>query len=168
MNKNLNKAIKIIAILPYTRMIALTGSYAEKRARPDSDIDLFIQVKEGRIWTARLIVTLAIALAGIRRTDSNKAGRICLNWFATYNAPEKQKGRVYQIVWADRSTHQQTNSNIKSIIEFLITPLQILGLEKFVRYWQIKRIEADPRTSQPGSSVRFNDRELGFHPLKAK
>lgn len=158
----LERAIKLIKLTPYTRAIILTGSMAEGRANESSDIDLFIQVKPGHLWLTRLLVTIIISLVGIRRTEHKIAGRICLNWFATFNAPQQQVGRVYKELWREAGE----TTWIKNCLEILVDYFNLIGLEKIVKKIQIKRILNDPRTHLQGSQVRFNDTELGFHPPK--
>lgn len=154
------KAVGIIKNLPFTRGVALTGSQAEGRATEQSDIDFFVLVQPGHLWLTRFLVTLALTIAGIRRTDTDIAGKVCLNWFATYNAPEQQKGRVYRWLW------QETQPSLpKHLIEWLISSQ---FLENIARAYQQRRIERDPRTHLPGSQVRYSDTELGFHPPKQK
>jgi predicted nucleotidyltransferase len=155
--QNLSEAIAIIERVPFVRAIALTGSLAENKATEQSDIDLFIQVREGTIWTTRALVTLAIESAGIRRTDAKIAGRICLNWYATFNAPKEQSGRVYKTLY----------SGVRSdLLEKLMEILVLWWSEPLLRAYQTHRIENDPRTHAPGSQVRYSDQELGFHPPK--
>ncbi len=154
------RAIRIISAIPFTRAIALTGSQSEGRATKTSDIDFFIQVEPNWLWSTRFFVTLFIQLAGIRRTDHNIAGKICLNWYATFDAPAKQKGRVYQYLW------QQEPYGTKLFFEKMISALQGRYLEKILKQYQISRIERDPRTHMKDSQVRHSDTELGFHPPK--
>lgn len=155
-------ALGIIKSVPFTRMVALTGSYAEGCATKTSDIDFFIQVKPGHIFSTRFFVTLFLQWAGIRRTNDDIAGKICLNWFATYDAPAQQKGRVYEVLWSESKP-----SKMKPICEYLFSLFLLNWVEKLTKQQQIARFERDPRTHLPGSQVRYSDTELGFHPPKA-
>lgn len=154
------KGLKIIHRLPFTRAVSLTGSYAENRATKQSDIDFFVEIAPGHLWLGRFLVTAGLQIAGIRRTDHKVAGKICLNWFATHNAPALQKGRVYRELWREIESAKS-----KQIIEWL---LGSSTLENIARRLQVKRILRDRRTHQPGSQVRYSDQELGFHPPKDK
>lgn len=159
--KTIQRGLRIIQALPFTRMVALTGSLAEGRATEKSDIDFFVQVKAGHIWTSRLIITAILQLFGLRRTDGNISGKICLNWFAIFNAPAKQEGRIYKTLWSNSKP-----GIMKSILEKLLSSYIGKQLEKLIKKVQIARIERDYRTSQPNSQVRYSDTELGFHPPK--
>lgn len=72
-----------LQLIPYVRAVFLTGSVARGEASKKSDIDFFIVTKNHRIFTCRALVTLAIGLIGLRRTDKYIVGRICLNRYQT-------------------------------------------------------------------------------------
>ena len=74
---------RLLRIIPYTCAVFLTGSVARGEAGKSSDIDFFIVVKSGRIWTCRVLVTMIIQIIGKRRYGNNVAGRICLNRYQT-------------------------------------------------------------------------------------
>lgn len=132
-------------------IVALTGSTAEGKIKPNSDIDFFIQANPGRIWSARFWIVLKLILAGEYRREGRTAGKICPNWWATFNAPAKV-GRKYRVLYQDQNKSRELKPN---------------WLEKILRYLQIQRIKSDPRTNALGSQVRFSDQEIGFHPNKS-
>lgn len=74
--------------VPYLRMIVVTGRLAMKNAEKGSDIDVLIAIKNGRIFTGRLLLTLAVHFLGKRRHGQRIANRICLNYFITDNSLE--------------------------------------------------------------------------------
>lgn len=76
-------AIKLLAGVPFIRMVALSGSMAVGNASKTSDIDLLIIVKIGRIWTTRLLVTILLSILGKRRYGRFIKDRICLNHYIT-------------------------------------------------------------------------------------
>lgn len=144
--------------LPFVRRVMLTGSYAESTARPDSDIDLFIQVVPGRLYVARLIVTLWVLSLGVRRTDTQIAKRLCLNWFAAYNAPQRQHRVAKEL-----ASRTKTNR-----LEHWLSARLGDQFEAWARDFQVRRFARDERTYRPGSEVRWSDTELGFHPHTPK
>jgi len=75
----------ILSFSPFVRMIALTGSLARGEAKEKSDIDFFVVLKSGRLWTGRAFVSLLAHLTGLRRYNKKIAGRICLNCYQTEN-----------------------------------------------------------------------------------
>lgn len=159
--QTIGQALAIIRHVPFSRMVALTGSIAESRETEKSDIDFFIQVEKGHIFTARFIITFLLRLRGIARTDTDITGKICLNWYATYNAPQEQEGRLFKVIWKnDHPTKTQL------FFEHLLPNDTGKRLEIVLKNYQINRIERDKRTHLPGSQVRYSDTELGLHPPK--
>jgi hypothetical protein len=71
--------------VPFVRMIGVTGSLSLDNTRPESDLDLLVVVKSGRIWTARILLLLTVQLLGCRRKywDSEAPDKICLNHLIT-------------------------------------------------------------------------------------
>lgn len=79
------KALLVAAILrfvPFVRMIGLNGSMVTGLMTDQSDIDFYIVLKKGRIFSGRVLVTLIVQLLGVRRHGLIVAGRICLNRFS--------------------------------------------------------------------------------------
>lgn len=144
--------------IPFVERVSLTGSFAEGKASEDSDIDFFVQVKRGRLYLTRFLVTLLIELMGVRRRTDAVAGRICLNWFAIFNGPAAQ-GRKHILLWRRLGSR-------RSRTEILLSGRLGDLVESITKNWQLRRFRADPRTHLPGSQVRFSDTELGFHPPK--
>jgi len=158
-NQRLKKAKKMARLLsniPFVRQIYLTGSMANKNIKYESDIDFFVQTKKGRIWTVRALIVFLLSMIGEYRIDSNIAGKICPNWYATFNAPQKNK-RKYEVLISNNSLFSKSAEVILS---------GGLGniIEKKFKQYQIKRFTNDPRTYGKYSETRFSDEELGFHP----
>jgi len=72
-----------LRIVPFVRFIGVVNSLAFDLVRPESDIDLFVIVRRGRLWQTRLAVTLLIQILGMRRHGRNVASRVCLSFFMT-------------------------------------------------------------------------------------
>jgi predicted nucleotidyltransferase len=84
----LRRAARLLARLPLVRMIGVSGSLALWNTRAQSDLDLFIIVRRGRIWTARLLLLLATQLLGRRRKywEGQAPDKVCLNHYITDDA----------------------------------------------------------------------------------
>ncbi len=82
------RVVWFLAILPYVRMIGVTGSLSFNNTRRESDLDLLIIVKRGRIWMARFLILLVTQLTGRRRKywDREAPDKICLNHYITDDA----------------------------------------------------------------------------------
>ena len=72
--------------LPYVRAAAISGSSAQMNARDSSDIDLFIIVEPGHIFTARFLVSAYFQILGMRRYGTKITSRFCLNHYVTVGA----------------------------------------------------------------------------------
>lgn len=86
--KRLRFVAGLLRLVPFVRMIAITGALAMKNARVESDWDLFIVTKYKKIWTCRTLVTIFLHLLGKRRHGKHVADRVCLNFFVTNESLE--------------------------------------------------------------------------------
>jgi hypothetical protein len=77
---------RLIVRLPYISGVFADGSLATGTTKEGSDLDVFIVVKAGRIFLARLIVSFFTEMLGIRRTTRHIRNRLCLNSFVTEDA----------------------------------------------------------------------------------
>lgn len=89
------KVAKWLKCIPFVRMIAVTGTLAMKNCEKASDIDFFVVLQKGRIFTGRLLVTLVVHLLGKRRYGKKIRNRICLNYFITTENLEIQRQDLF-------------------------------------------------------------------------
>ncbi len=78
-----------IAGLPFTRMVAVTGSLAWNNVEPDGDIDFLIVAADGRVWLCRALVA---ALARVARLTGE---RLCANYVVSREALTITEQNVY-------------------------------------------------------------------------
>lgn len=71
---------RAISSLPFVRMVAVTGSLAVNNAESQADIDYFLVVAPGRLWTCR---ALALALG---RLAARQGVNLCPNYIVTTDA----------------------------------------------------------------------------------
>jgi hypothetical protein len=81
--KGMKRLAKILAYVPYLRMVGATGSLAMKHGVKGSDWDMFVVLKSGKIWIGRTILTLFLHAIGKRRHGRKISNRACLNYFVT-------------------------------------------------------------------------------------
>jgi len=86
---------KWLRFVPFVRMAAVTGTLAMKNLEKNSDIDFLVVLEKGRIWTGRLLVTLAVHLLGKRRHSDKIKNRICLNYFITTGSLEIKRQDLF-------------------------------------------------------------------------
>ncbi len=79
--KKVKQIVKFIQVIPFVRSIMVSGSLAMNNTKEESDIDLLIVAKAGRIWTCRGLITLFIHLIGQRRHSNLTKDRFCLNHY---------------------------------------------------------------------------------------
>jgi hypothetical protein len=72
--------VRWASLLPWVRMIAVCNSLAQSFTNEESDIDLFVVTKPGRLWSTRLVLTGALALLRLRPHEA-KRDPICLSFF---------------------------------------------------------------------------------------
>lgn len=72
---------RLLALIPFVRLVAVCNTVAFNTADYQSDIDLLIIVKAGRLWLARFLVTFWVSLLGLRRHKDKIANRICLSFY---------------------------------------------------------------------------------------
>lgn len=75
--KKLKLIIRIFKIIPFIKLVCVTGALAMNNSDKDDDIDLMIVTAKNRLWLTRLIVLLLL-LPWLRRGKKIN-NRICLN-----------------------------------------------------------------------------------------
>lgn len=80
------RAAKILSFVPFLEAMFVCNTVAAGTAAPDSDIDAFIVVRDGRLWIARLLATLLLSLFRLRRHGALITDRVCLSFYATRGA----------------------------------------------------------------------------------
>lgn len=77
------RAIKKLRWAPFLRAVFVCNTLAGPGLVEDSDIDVFVVVRKGRLWLARLLATLVLSLFGLRRTKKIFKDRVCLSFYVT-------------------------------------------------------------------------------------
>ncbi len=77
----------LFSFIPFLDFVIVSGSLAFGNAHEDSDFDVIVGAREGRIFTVRIFCLLIFGLLGLRRqgTDSKKlsSDKVCFNHFVT-------------------------------------------------------------------------------------
>ena len=69
----------LVRQMPFVRMVALSGSLAHLNADDEADLDLFVIVSPGRVWSVTLTTLIVARLLGWRR-------HLCLNYVVSEHA----------------------------------------------------------------------------------
>lgn len=80
--------------VPFVKMVAICNNLSYDNPSEQSDIDLLIVIKPGRMWLARLIITLTLHFFGVRRHGKHTVGRFCLSFFITTNHLNMEKLQI--------------------------------------------------------------------------
>lgn len=76
-----------LAAWPDVQGLAICNSLAFLNAHANSDIDVFVQVKPGALWTTRFVLVSLLHLLNKRPTTSAQAGKMCLSFFMNADKP---------------------------------------------------------------------------------
>lgn len=77
------RASKILSFTPFLQAVFVCNTVSAFTPDEDSDIDVFVVVKSGRIWIARFLATFFLTIFGLRRTKKKIKNKICLSFYTT-------------------------------------------------------------------------------------
>lgn len=77
------RAAKKMRWVPFARAVFVANTVAAGTAEAESDIDVLVIVKRGRLYLTRLLVTLLLQIFRLRRTKQRVANRVCLCFYLT-------------------------------------------------------------------------------------
>ncbi|MEK7168938.1 MAG: hypothetical protein AAB778_02895 [Patescibacteria group bacterium] len=82
------RAAILISKIPTVKFVGITGALAMNNAGRNSDIDLMIITKSGRLWMTRLLSYMAIWLNGYKTrkpNQKNEKNKLCINLWMDEN-----------------------------------------------------------------------------------
>jgi hypothetical protein len=80
---------RIIAMLPFVRMVAVTGSLAMNNTDEGKDVDFMIVTAPNRLWTGRALTLLVARIAKLSRIS------LCPNYLVTTRALQLNERSLY-------------------------------------------------------------------------
>ncbi len=83
--KKFLRTVKYLALAPYLRGVFASGSMAIDNTTEESDFDVLIIVRSGRLYTCRFFLWAISSLLGIRRKKNQKVApdKLCFNHYVT-------------------------------------------------------------------------------------
>ena len=97
--KKAGQFLWIFKLVPWIKLVAVSGSVAGGTPAKDDDIDLFIITDRNRLWLARLTLILLLNLVGKRRKPSDDPAKVsdkyCLNMWLTLDDLDEKNHDIY-------------------------------------------------------------------------
>ena len=85
--KKFRKRARLFRHIPFVELVFGAGSMAVGGVHKDSDFDVLLRARQGRIWSARFFSVFAFGMLGWRRKklthDEAASDKVCLNHFVT-------------------------------------------------------------------------------------
>jgi len=88
----------LFQMVPFVRMIAVSGNLSLSNTPRGNDLDIFIITKYGRIWTARFLMLILIYLTGFKRSPKKFKDKICPNHFITDESLIVSEDNLYSAI----------------------------------------------------------------------
>lgn len=89
----------IFRIIPWIKLVGISGGLAMENAGEKDDIDLFVITGKNRLWISRILMLGIVSCVGLRRRSTDKkqsaAGKICLNLILEEDALLQKKKNIY-------------------------------------------------------------------------
>lgn len=77
---------EFLRLVPFVRGVFVCNSVAIDNGKKESDVDIVVIIKGGRMFLARFAVTAIVHLMGLRRHGMKIADRVCLSFYVTDDA----------------------------------------------------------------------------------
>ncbi|MFA6427867.1 MAG: hypothetical protein WCW16_05545 [Candidatus Magasanikbacteria bacterium] len=77
------RGIKKLRWIPFVRAVCVCNTVALGTAVEESDVDIFVIARKGRIWFVRFWSTLILKLFRLRTSKGNMKNKICLSFFVS-------------------------------------------------------------------------------------
>jgi len=88
----------LFQMVPFIRMIAVSGNLSFSNTPRGNDLDIFIITKYGRIWTTRFSMLILIYLTGFKRSPKKFKDKICPNHFITDKSLTVSEDNLYSAI----------------------------------------------------------------------
>lgn len=86
---------QILKIVPWIKLVGISGGLAMGNACKKDDIDLFIITSKNRLWLSRIISNLLLLPVRRERHSKDIRGKFCLNVFITQDNLAQKKKDLY-------------------------------------------------------------------------
>lgn len=150
-------------LIPWVKMVGITGALAMANADEDDDIDLIVVTAEKRLWLTRFLAVLFTEILGVRRRPNGKniKDKICLNMFLDEEhlaVPEKERNlftshEVCQVklVWDKDYIYKKFLWENRWVVGYLGNALMIEKIKNKNEKIQIKNIKSRKSLAEIGN-----------------
>ena len=128
---------RLIASLPFVRMVAVTGSLAMSNAEEGKDIDYMVVTAPNHLWTGRALSLLVARLA------KHEGVNLCPNYLITTNALELEDRSLYvahelaqMIPVSGMEIYEEIHRLNDWIVDYLPNSLKVSEISDFVKLVQ--------------------------------
>ena len=102
--KRLRRATRYLSLIPSVRGVAACNTLAWNHTRAESDIDIFVIVRQGSVWTSRLLSVAPFKILKMR-PGAGKRDPLCFTFFLSdtnldLSALQLEGGDPYLAVWS--------------------------------------------------------------------
>jgi len=77
------RGARLMRWIPFVDAVFVCNTVASGTADIESDIDLFVVIRDQRLWLARLLVVGLLSVFRLRRVGTHISDRLCLSFFVT-------------------------------------------------------------------------------------
>lgn len=100
------RACKKLRYVPFLEAVFVCNTVAGGGVKENSDIDVFIVIKKGRLWLSRFLSTILLSIFRLRRNKKQITDKICLSFYATDDNLDLSKisiaqPDIYLAYWID-------------------------------------------------------------------
>lgn len=131
-NKLFKRAVwvgNILRVIPWIKLIGVSGNLAMKNSTRKDDIDFFIITQSKRLWISRLLVLLVLGFLGKRRSREDKevGGKVCVNLLLEEDQLIQKKKDLYtahevlqmRVLWQRENIYSKFLEENEWVFKFL-------------------------------------------------
>lgn len=134
---------QILKIIPWIKLVGISGGLAMENVSRKDDIDLFIITAKNRLWISRFLALGLLSLAGQRRKrddlPSKAVGKLCINTLLEEDCLEQSSKDIYlahevlqmKALWQRDGVYQKYLENNSWAFRFLPNWTTQVQSEKF-------------------------------------
>ncbi len=122
---------RVIKLIPFIKLIGISGGLALNNATQKDDIDLFIITKKQRLWISRLFILVILEALRVRRKRGDSqvkaAGKVCINIILEEDRLAQMNNNIYlahevlqmKVLWQKDGIYQKYLEDNAWAIKFL-------------------------------------------------